>query len=120
MRIGIPTLGEKGLEEELSPHFGRAPTFTIYDTESEEMEVKDNRSEHMGGKGKPPEQLDKNDIDVLVTTNLGRKAVAMFDKQGINVYCGASGTVQDAIEMWESDELEPASRKNACSGHGSR
>ncbi len=120
MKIGIPTLGEKGFEEELSPHFGRAPTFTIYNTESDEIEVMDNKSEHMGGRGKPPEQLDKYDIDVLITTNLGRKAVAMFDKLGIEVYCGASGMVKDALEMWESEQLEPASRKNACSGHGSK
>ena len=31
MKIAVPTMGEKGLEESIADHFGRCPTYTILD-----------------------------------------------------------------------------------------
>lgn len=39
MKICIPTLGEKGLDEQVSEHFGSAPYFTIIDLESNGVEI---------------------------------------------------------------------------------
>ena len=117
MRIGVPTLGTKGLTEEVSPHFGRAPTYTIYDTETKAVEVVDNTSEHMGGTGKPPQQLAQLKVDIMLCSGLGPRAVHMFEAHGINVYVGASGTVQDALDLWQGGILEEATDENACKMH---
>lgn len=106
------------MDEKISPHFGRAPAFAVYDDENEDLKIISNTSEHMGGKGKPPELMAEEGVDVMLTSNLGRRAVAMFERMGIKVYCGASGTVEDAIEQWENDKLDVANESNACEqGH---
>lgn len=117
MRVGIPTMGDSGLEESVSGHFGRAPTFTIIDTESEEVEVQPNTSEHAGGSGKPPTIMEENDVEVMLCSNLGPRAINMFEQLGIEVYIGAQGTVEETLERWENDQLEEATRKEACEEH---
>jgi predicted Fe-Mo cluster-binding NifX family protein len=89
----------------------------LVDTETNEVKVIDNVSEHMGGQGYPPEIIAKTGADVLVCSGLGRRAVMMFEELGIMVYVGAQGTVKDAIQLWEDDRLEPATDENACRQH---
>jgi len=114
MRVALPTMGEKGLKEKIGAHFGRCPTFTIYDLETEEIEVISNNSKHKGGKGNPPELLAEKDIDCMICKNLGRKAVSLFEDLGIEVYDGAEGTVQEAVESWKNDSLDETSISDAC------
>lgn len=117
MKIGIPTLGNGGLSEEVSPHFGRAPTFTLYDTETGAVEVVRNTSEHMGGHGKPPEMLRQHNVSVMVCSGLGPRAIGMFESYGVRVFVGASGTVQDSIDLWKEGVLQEATDENACKMH---
>ncbi|MBU6997019.1 MAG: NifB/NifX family molybdenum-iron cluster-binding protein [Theionarchaea archaeon] len=117
MKIGIPTMGKKGLAEEVSPHFGRAPTFTLYDTESKSVQVVENTSEHMGGSGKPPEELALHNAEVMLCSGLGPRAVHMFESYGIRVFVGATGTVQDAIDLFTEGILQEATDENACKMH---
>jgi predicted Fe-Mo cluster-binding NifX family protein len=117
MKVGIPTLGTQGLSEEISPHFGRAPTFTIVDDETQEVEVIENTSEHLGGVGKPPELLVDHGADIMLCSGLGPKAVHMFESYGIRVFVGATGTVQDTLELWKENILQEATDENACKMH---
>lgn len=114
MKIAIPAMGESGYDEKISSHFGRCRTFAIYDTEDEDLSFLPNNSKHMGGKGNPPELLDEENVDVMLCGNLGIKAVSLFEELGIDVYRGARGTVEDALNSWEEDELEEASLNTAC------
>jgi predicted Fe-Mo cluster-binding NifX family protein len=117
MRISVPSMGNKGLEEEVSPHFGRAPIFTIYDTETEKVEIVPNTSQHLGGTGYPPEIMHANGVDVMLCSGLGSRAVHMFEQLGIMVYVGAMGTVKDAIDTWKRGELQEATDETACKEH---
>ena len=78
MRVSIPTRDENGLEGIVEQHFGKAPTYTIIDTETDQVMVIPNTSEHMGGVGLPPEYLNQNGVDVMLCGGLGFKAVRMF------------------------------------------
>jgi predicted Fe-Mo cluster-binding NifX family protein len=118
MKIGIPSMGERGLDEAVGQHFGMVPFYTLYDTETEQVSVIPNTSSHMGGVGYPPEMLHKVGIDVLVCGGLGSRAVQMFEERGIRVFVQASGTVKDALEMYGSGRLPEASDENACREHG--
>ena len=120
MRVAFPTYGDRGLEDEICSHFGRAPTFTIVDLEAGNVRVRviPNTSEHMGGIGLPPELLAKEGVSVLVCSNLGPRAVQMFQSFGIKVYIGAFGKVKDALEAWQKGLLQEASEFTACPEHG--
>lgn len=117
MKVGVPTLGNLGLEERVSPHFGRAPIFTIVDTETGEVSVAPNTSRHAGGRGNNPEQLAESGVRVMICSDLGPRAIRMFEQFGIEVFVGAMGTVKEALEKWRSGELREATDKDACEQH---
>ena len=117
MIICVPTEGDHGLNEAVCQHFGKAATFTLYDSETGEVKVMENRSEHMGGAGTPPEHLSRENVSAVLAGGLGPKAVDMLQRFGIEVFVGASGTVQDTIERWSSGSMEKASSDNVCRDH---
>ena len=45
MKICIPTIGEDGLDNAVGEHFGRVPTYTIVDLETDEVKVTEIKSE---------------------------------------------------------------------------
>lgn len=118
MKVCVPTKDEKGFEGAVEQHFGKAPTYTIMDTETRNVSVIPNQSEHMGGVGLPPEYLSKNGVDIMLCAGLGFKALQMFESLGIEVFVGASGTVEDAIAAWEAGKLQVAGAENSCKEHG--
>ncbi len=120
MKVCIPTMGNRGFEENIGEHFGRVPTYTIVNTDTNEVKVIDNTSEHTGGQGYPPEIIAQAGAKVMICQGLGRRAVAMFEELGIMVYVGAQGTVKDVIQLWERNELQPATDENACAQHAFR
>ena len=118
MKVSVPTRDENGLDGIVEQHFGRAPMYTIIDTETGEVKVISNDSEHTGGVGLPPEHLHKNGVDIMLCGGLGFKAVRMFEEYGIEVFVGAGGTVRDTYEAWKAGKLQNATAENACSEHG--
>jgi len=117
MRIAVPTIGNGGLDEAVGEHFGRVPTYTIIDEETGSVEIIQNTSHHMGGSSYPPEILYNANVDIMLCSGLGVRAIRMFEERGIRVYIGASGTVRDAIEQWRNGMLQEATDENACRRH---
>ena len=120
MKICVPTVGNKGLDDYVGEHFGRVPTYTIVNLDNEEVKVLPNVSHHMGGHGNPPEIMVKEGVDVLVCNGLGRRAISAFDGYGIAIYIGASGTVRDAVTAFKHGKLQKASISDACGKHAFR
>ena len=120
MKICIPTMGEKGLDNVVGEHFGRVPTYTIVDLETNEVKVISNTSEHMGGEGYPPEIMSREGVNIMACRGLGRRAIMMFEELGIDVYIGASGTVKDTIEAFKQNKLQKAGAGDACGKHAFR
>lgn len=120
MKICIPTMGNNGLDDFVGEHFGRVPTYTIVNLETNEVKVVQNTSEHMGGIGYPPEIMIREGVKILVCRGLGRRAINMFDETGIDVYIGASGTVKDAISAFKQGRLKKAGLGDACGQHAFR
>jgi len=117
MRIAVPSLGKDGLKERVCPHFGRAPAYTVVDTETGRVEIFDNTAEHFGGMGKAPELIQRTGADVVLCSGIGPMAVEMFENLGIRAFVGASGTVQSTVEAFESGRLQEATDENACAQH---
>ncbi|MBK5190809.1 MAG: iron-sulfur cluster assembly scaffold protein [Methanosarcinales archaeon] len=117
MKLCIPTLGNGGLDDLVSEHFGRAPTFTVVDMANSGVKVVENTGEHFGGVGNTPELVAGAGAEIMLCSGLGPRAISMFEQLGIEVYVGASGTVQDAINAFQAGELLEASDANACKEH---
>lgn len=104
-------MGGKGLDDVVGERFGQAPTFTIVDTETNDVEVIPNKSQDIVGGGYPPELLHNKGVDVVICSNLGDRVIAMFERFGIDVYIGAGGTVRDSIQAWQANLLQIATDK---------
>jgi predicted Fe-Mo cluster-binding NifX family protein len=113
-------MGERGLDERIGEHFGRVPTYTVIDTESKEVKVIKNDTHHMGGTGYAPDLISGTGAEVMICGGLGRRAIGMFEEKCIKVYVGASGTVKEAIRMFEEGKLIIATEDTACQQHAFR
>ncbi|MCG7844246.1 MAG: NifB/NifX family molybdenum-iron cluster-binding protein [Methanomassiliicoccales archaeon] len=105
------------MSAKVGAHFGRVPAYAIVDTETDELTFVDNTSEHMGGIGLPPELLSKLGVHVMLCSGLGPKAVDLLSSFDIQVFVGASGTVQETMDAWRQGKLPSANHANACSEH---
>lgn len=117
MKIAIPTNGKKGLEEEAAYHFGRCETYTIVDENGKLLEVIKNTSEHMGGKGLPPELMKNHKVDIMLCQGLGPRAVDLFGELGIEVYTGEAKTAKEMFELWKDNKLKKVTKEDVCGGH---
>ena len=116
-RVCVPTAGVGGLEDTIGEHFGRVPTYTIFDSGTQQVEVVENTSEHAGGVGLPADILSKLDINVLLCRGAGRRALDIFGRNGIEVCVGIEGTAGEAIYAWKTGTLSRASSADACQQH---
>lgn len=121
MKFAISSTGDT-LTSKVEPRFGRCPYFIIYDDESEDLEVLDNGAQSAsGGAGVQAAQTIANSgAEVVLTGNVGPKALQTLEAAGISVYPGASGTVQESIAKYISGEMDSAAGPtvNSHSGMG--
>ncbi len=117
MRLCIPSETKGGLDDQVGYHFGRVPSYTIYDEKNKEVEIVQNTSSHMGGTKLPAELLQEQNVDIMLCGGVGRRAIQLFEQYGIEVYVGAQGKVKDAIEQFSQNELRMATDKDACQEH---
>ncbi|MCD6447904.1 MAG: NifB/NifX family molybdenum-iron cluster-binding protein [Thermoplasmata archaeon] len=113
MKVAFPTNGYKGLDDEIAEHFGRAPTYTIVDTDGG-VKVVENTSEHMGGEGYPPEILAREGVSVLICSGIGRKALSMFQGYKIKVYIAGRRKVREALQDFMDGLLKEACIDDGC------
>lgn len=115
--ICIPSLNEGGLLSDVSMHFGKTPYFTfikLEDGEIKDIDVKETFGKHAGGSMTPAEIILNSGADVLICGNLGSKAVSMLRENGVQVFSGASGQVNQAFKEWKMGKLSLAD-ENSCS-----
>jgi predicted Fe-Mo cluster-binding NifX family protein len=103
-KIAIPIKEDFGDKSVPSEHFGRSRWFYIVD--GDQVQVISNNSDHFGGAGKPPETLIKLGINVLIATNMGRKAIDMFQQSDVAVFRTPIQTVGDILVEYKNGQLD--------------
>ena len=120
MRLCVPTMDDKGLDAVIGEHFGRVPFYTFVDAETGEVRTVGNTGDHHG-EGMYPAQIIANEgADVLLCAGLGRRAIGIFEEEGVHVFIGAEGTVRDALDAHKNGRLQEATDANACQQHAFR
>jgi len=115
MKILIPTQGNGGLDDIVSPVFARAPSFTIVEVEGKEIkktEVETNTAASgFGGVGIQAAQFAANKgVNVIITGSIGPNASMVLSQAGIQVVTGFQGMkVKDAIGNYLRDQTTPQS-----------
>ena len=118
MKIAFSAQG-KDTTSQTDPRFGRAKYFVVVDSETGAFTAHDN-SQNLNAPQGAGIQAAKNVNDfgaeAVVSGNVGPKAFAALQTAGIEIYTGASGTVQEALEAFKAGTLNKASKANV-EGH---
>ena len=118
MKVCFPVESDKGLESEVYGHFGSAPVFVVFDTESKAINTINNQNlGHAHGMCSPLKALDGKKIDAIVVVGIGVGAINKLNNMGIKVYRAAQGTVQANIKLFENNTMSEISIDHACGGH---
>lgn len=117
MKIAIPTNSTKGIDDEVAVHFGRCPAYTILNEHGEVIEIIQNTSEHMGGKGLPPELIKNREATILLCGDIGPRAIRLCADLGIDIYVCKEKEVRRVFEAWKSGKLKKAGIGDACEEH---
>ncbi len=101
MKIAISTDGD-----EVSPHFGRCPHFTIIEVENSKLvdkKIIENPGHHPGYL---PCYLGKIGVKCIVAGGMGIRAKGQFNRESIETILGVSGKVDEIIDKIKDGSLE--------------
>lgn len=110
-KIAVPVQGEN-----LSAHFGHAPEFKIFTIEENKIANEDILENPGHQPGLLPRLLNEAGADLVISSGMGQKAIAIFEHNNIEVVCGAAGNARDVVNNYLSDSLDID--ENACSHSG--
>ena len=90
LRIVIPTINNKGLQDEVTEVFARAPTFTIVEIFNDEIikvEIEQNKAKNMKYGAGPlvARELAQKKIDYILTSDLGPGATSMLNIENVKI-----------------------------------
>jgi len=114
MTIAIPAQ-EVDLSSPVDDRFGRAVWFHVIDTETGERHVHENTKNLHAVQGagvQAAQAVIDLGVEAVVTGHCGPKAFAVLKAADVDVYVGARGTVEDAIEAFAAGTLEEAKEAN--------
>lgn len=117
MKIGIPSNMPGGLDAGVSAHFGHCDLFTA--VELDEGQIK--RVWTIGNDGEhncmiPVHKMANEGIETVLIGGIGRRPLIEFQNNGIRVFTGAGGTVQQALSNYLSGGLREAAAQDVCQG----
>lgn len=116
MRVAIPVKGNKD-EEMLDDRFGRCERFLYIDTRSGKRYSKANEAKGMGGAGiMAAQSVVSEDVNILITPDLGPNAFKVISAARIDVYQARGGLVNDLLKDLEDGKLVKSS-KPTVEGH---
>jgi predicted Fe-Mo cluster-binding NifX family protein len=107
MKIACATSG-LDLDAPLDSRFGRALKFLIYDTETKAFTLVDNQQNLNAAQGagiQSAQTVAASGAQVLIAGHCGPKAYRVLDAANIKVYTTTTGTVAEALALYQEGKL---------------
>jgi len=112
-RIFFPLLDKNGEDSRISPHFGHAPFFGLYNTQTEELTITENTLSHTDPNKSPVDQIvEAVNPTTVFAHGIGARAIMLFNERGIALKTGSYETVKEAIA-----NLEKLKEQTSDCGH---
>jgi predicted Fe-Mo cluster-binding NifX family protein len=99
MRIAVTSQGPD-LQSQVDPRFGRARYLIVVNTETKESSALDNSRNLNTSQGagiQTVKDLVNEGVDAVLTGHVGPKAQEALEAAQVQVFLGASGTVEEAL-----------------------
>jgi predicted Fe-Mo cluster-binding NifX family protein len=118
MKICIPIQQDEGLKSQVYGHFGSAPFFLIYDSETKTHETFSNSGAvHTHGMCNPLRALENRKIEAVVCRGMGLRAVLKLKEGQIAAFRTEDNTVEEVIASFQNATLEKMTPEQACQDH---
>ena len=119
MKICFPIKANNGIESIVYSHFGSAPMFLIYETNTNATTIIDNKDlGHAHGMCSPIQALDGKSVDAIVVGGIGAGAINKLNMMGIKVYRAIEDTIQKNIDQFNNQSIPEITLDHACNHHG--
>jgi predicted Fe-Mo cluster-binding NifX family protein len=110
----------RDLTAAIDPNFGRARFFLFVDVDGQLAEVVENIASAHGAGVQAAQAVSAKGANVVITVSVGPNAYGGLHAAGIEVYTGASGTVQEALTAYRAGKLERATAPTGGAHRGGR
>ena len=120
MKIAVSAKGQSA-QDTVDPSFGRCAGFVVYDSVSGSFSFLDNSRQQnltQGAGIQTAQMLSQAGIDVLISGQLGPKAMDALSNTRIQIFSSSAQTVQEAIDAWQENALEPIAATSGQPGEG--
>jgi len=101
MKVAISTDGQN-----VSPHFGRCPSFTILEIKDGKLINKETISNPGHHPGYLPQYLRKYGVNCIVAGGMGMRARELFGQANIDAILGIEGKIDEVISKIIDGSLE--------------
>ena len=119
MKLCFPVKEMADLESEVYGHFGSAPAFIVFDSDTKTITAVNNSDRHHApGMCNPLGALEGQQVDAVIVGGIGGGALMKLNRAGISVYQAKGKTVRENIELIASDQLPIFQPGHVCAGHG--
>jgi len=123
--VAVPSIGSGGLNDGMSPRFGRCKSFTFVELNNNEIKsvkvILNNAMNAMGGAGiQATEIVGNNGASILIAGFLGPNAANALNALKLKIYNAPDEkmTVQDVIDLYIQGKLNEMTSANVSSHHG--
>jgi len=118
MKLCFPSETNNGTNSIVYGHFGSAPIFIIYDTETNTTDTINNQNlGHDHGMCNPLQALDGKSVDAIVVGGIGAGAISKLNAMGIKVYRASEDTIKKNIDLFKNKLIPEITLDNACGQH---
>jgi predicted Fe-Mo cluster-binding NifX family protein len=118
MKICMPVLEDKGMDSVMYGHFGSAPCFALYNTDTHTVvSSKNNEAEHEHGSCMPVDALRAMGAEAVLCRGMGLRATNLLMTAGIKPFLVEAGTIAEAIGKYERREIRVLDEQNSCQAH---
>ncbi len=105
----------------VSAHFGRCSSYTIYEIKGEKILGKEEVPNPGHQPGFLPNFLSEKGVSCIIAGGMGPRAQGLFAEKNIDAVVGVQGPVDEVIEKFVKQELEPGDdlcgHKHGAEGH---
>jgi predicted Fe-Mo cluster-binding NifX family protein len=116
MRVCVPTIDRGGPRGLVAWHAGRAPYYTLVNTDTGRATVVTNKhADHVPGRCETAEDLRAHRVDAVVCHGMGGRSIDRLNRIGIVVLASRAETVAAALEAFRTGVLRPLTA-DACRG----
>lgn len=115
MKIGISSMG-LAISSTADPRFGRCNYFAIFDTDENSYRFIENNAQHAGGGAgiAAAQQMIDEDVEVVLTGNMGPNAYNVIKGNDIKIYRIGSVSIEKAVQLFKEAKLEVISEAGAA------